>query len=317
MKLLNRIDKLPGGIILVPMLCTALINTFFPEILQVGGITTKVFSTYGTQVFIGVLLFLAGSQFSVKDVVPAMKRGGVLLLAKIIIAVAMTTIYLRVFGTEGVMGISVLSFCIVMISLNPGTFLAVSTAHGDSIDPPGFGLFNLVVVPSVPAIILGVLDGAKFDYMVLVTTLIPFLLGMLLGNLDQDMKKLFGGATRPMLFFAGCDFGAAVNLTAAVRTGLSGIAISILYILFCAGGMVLVDRKILRQPGYAGASLSCVAGASVSMPPLVAEILPQYADDAAAATAQIACAVVITTVFSCFFTKWVLKRYGDAPNRAQ
>lgn len=315
MKILEKIDKIPGGIILTPMLCTAIINTVCPQALLVGGVTTKLFSTYGTQVFIGALLFLAGSQLSVKDVPGALKRGGVLLLGKVLIAVVLTMIYLRLFEAEGILGIPVLAFCITVISLNPGTFLAVASAHGDSIDPPGFGLYNLVVVPTVPALILGVLDGAAFDYMGIVTTMVPFLLGMLLGNLDPDLKKLFGGAIRPMLFFAGCNFGAAVDLLAAVRTGLSGIALSLIYILFCALGLLLVDKLVLRQPGYAAASLSCVAGASVSMPAIVGEILPQYAPYAQTATAQIACAVVITTVFSCFFTKWVLHRYGEAPGR--
>ena len=101
MKILERIDKIPGGIILTPMLCTAIINTVCPQALQVGGVTTKLFSGYATQVFIGALLFLAGSQLSVRDVPGALKRGGVLLLGKIVIAVALTMVYLRLFG-EGV-----------------------------------------------------------------------------------------------------------------------------------------------------------------------------------------------------------------------
>lgn len=302
-------DKIPGGIILVPMLCTALVNTLFPAALQVGGVTTKLFSTYGTQVFIGALLFLSGSQFDVKDLPKAMRRGGVLLLAKILIGVVLTVIYLRLFGPEGIFGISALAFCVVVLSLNPGVFLAVSTEHGDEIDLPGFGLFNLLVVPSVPMVVLGVLDGAAFDYMSIITTLIPFFLGMLLGNLDPDMKKLFAGATRPVLFFAGCNFGAAVDIFAAVKTGVSGLLLGLVYIIFCAFGMVFVDRGILRRPGYAGASMSCVAGASVSMPVIIGETLNQYAPYGEAATAQIACCVVITTVFNCFFTKWIIRRW--------
>ena len=74
------------------MLCSALVNTFEPGLLQVGGVTTKLFSTYGTQVFIGALLFLAGSQLSVKDVGKALKRGGVLLLGRILIGIILAVI---------------------------------------------------------------------------------------------------------------------------------------------------------------------------------------------------------------------------------
>jgi len=164
---------------------------------------------------------------------------------------------------------------------------------------------------------LGVLDGAPFDYMSIITTLIPFLLGMLLGNLDGDLRTLFGGATRPVLFFAGCTFGAAVDLTAAVRTGLSGLLLSLVYIVCCCFGLLLVDKLILKQPGYAASSLSCVAGASVSMPVIVGQMLPQYAPYAETATAQVACCVVITTVFSCLFTRWGLKKWGAGPGRGE
>lgn len=312
MKILQKIDKLPGGIILMPMLTTALINTICPGALQVGGITTKLFSTYGTQVFIGALLFLAGSQFPVKDAPAALKRGGVLLLGKLLLAVVLTVLYGKLFGTDGVLGISVLAFCVAMVSLNPGVFLAVASKHGDRIDLPGFGLFNLMVVPTVPLLILGAMEGLAFDYMSIITTLVPFLLGMLLGNLDPELKILFAGGTRPTLFFAGCNFGAAVDLLAVVKTGVSGLVLSLMYIVLCGMGLFCVDRLVLRQKGYASAALSCVAGASVSMPRILGEVMPGLAPYVDAATAQIACCVVITTVFSCFFTKWVLKRFGGA-----
>lgn len=306
MKILKTIDQLPGGIILVPMLCSALVNTLAPELLQVGGVTTKLFSTYGTQVFIGALLFLSGSQLAVRDVPKAMKRGGVLLLGKILIGVLLTALYLALWGQEGVFGIPALAFCVVVLSVNPGVFLAVANQHGDELDPPGFGLFNLLSVPTVPLVVLGVLDGGAFDYMSITTTLFPFLFGMLLGNLDPDMKRLFSGATKPILFFAGFNFGAAVDLFAVIGTGFSGFILSLVYIIFCAFGLLLIDRLVLRRPGYAAASLSAVAGAAVSMPAIIGETLPQYAVYGDAATALVACCVVFTTIFNGFFTKWIL-----------
>ena len=152
------------------------------------------------------------------------------------------------------------------------------------------------------------LDGAHFDYLSVFTTLFPFLLGMLLGNLDEDFRRLFGGATRPVLFFAGTNFGAAVDLTAVVRTGLSGLLLSLVYVVICCGLLLLLDRGVLRQRGYASVSLSCVAGAAVSFPAAVGQALPAYSPYVEAATAQVACAVVITTVISCLSTRWILSR---------
>ena len=307
-KILKTIDRIPGGIILVPMLAAALVRTFLPGALEVGGVTTKLFSTYGTQVFIGVLLFLSGSQFRVQDAGKALKRGGILLVGKILIGVILTMMYQRLFGLDGILGISTLALCVASLSLNPGIFLAVVTKHGDQYDPPGFGLFNLLAAPSAAIVTLGMLGGARFDYMSVITTLFPFLLGMLFGNLDEDMRAMFGAAVRPVLFFAGTNFGAAVDLFAVVRTGISGLALSIIYAVVCGGLLYLIDRAVLRQPGYASVSLSCVAGAAVSFPAAVGQALPEYSAYVESATAQVACAVVITTVLSCLATRWVLRR---------
>lgn len=308
MKILKTMDKLPGGIILVPMLFSALVNTFAPGLLQAGGVTTKLFSTYGTQVFIGALLFLSGSQLAFCDFGKAMKRGGVLLIGKILIGVLLTALYIALFGSEGVFGIPSLAFCIVVFSVNPGVYLAVVNQYGDELDPPGFGLFNLLSVPTVPLVVLGVLDGGAFDYMSIITTLFPFFFGMLLGNLDTDMKQLFSGATRPILFFAGFNFGAGVNLLAVIGTGMAGLLLSAAYLMSSGFGLLLIDRFVLRRPGYAAASLSAVAGAAVSIPAIIGETLPRYAVFADSATALVACCVVLTTIFNGFFTKWVLNR---------
>ena len=66
MKILQRIDKIPGGIVLVPMAITAVIHSFAPEALNIGGITTALFSASSTTCFIGLLLFLSGSQLKSK-----------------------------------------------------------------------------------------------------------------------------------------------------------------------------------------------------------------------------------------------------------
>lgn len=308
MKLLEKIEKIPGGIVLVPMTITAVIHTFLPELLAVGGITTALFSDYAVMTFIGILLFLAGSQLQVRTVPAALMRGGVLLLVKLALAVALTLGYGALFGSNGIAGVSLLAFCITVCSLNPGTFLAVAAEHGDEVDIPGFAFYNLIVVPAVPALILGAAGGTAMDWMGILTTLIPFLLGMLLGNLDPDFRALFATTARPVLFFAGFTFGASVDLLAAARCGGAGFLLTGLYLLICATILYFTDRLVLKQPGYASVSLSCVSPASVSMPTIVAAVLPQFEPYASAATAQIAATVVLTTVVCTLLTRQVLRR---------
>ena len=62
MDILGKVNKVPGGIMVVPMFITALINTFIPAALKIGGPTSGAFSGAGAMATIGMLLFTAGSQ---------------------------------------------------------------------------------------------------------------------------------------------------------------------------------------------------------------------------------------------------------------
>ena len=51
MDILGKVNKVPGGIMVVPMLITAVINTFAPGALKIGGPVTGAFSGYGAMAF--------------------------------------------------------------------------------------------------------------------------------------------------------------------------------------------------------------------------------------------------------------------------
>ena len=42
---LNLMQKVPGGLIIVPMLIGVLANTFIPNVLEIGGFTSGMFKT--------------------------------------------------------------------------------------------------------------------------------------------------------------------------------------------------------------------------------------------------------------------------------
>jgi 2-keto-3-deoxygluconate permease len=43
MRIKDAIDKVPGGLMIIPLLLGAVINTLFPEALMIGGFTTAMF----------------------------------------------------------------------------------------------------------------------------------------------------------------------------------------------------------------------------------------------------------------------------------
>lgn len=86
MDILGKVNKVPGGIMIVPMLITAMINTFVPALLKIGGPTTAVFSGAGAMSTIGMLLFVAGSQTKYSDLGTVCARGGLLVLVRLAVA---------------------------------------------------------------------------------------------------------------------------------------------------------------------------------------------------------------------------------------
>jgi 2-keto-3-deoxygluconate permease len=146
----------------------------------------------------------------------------------------------------------------------------------------------------------------------LVTTIIPFLLGMLFGNIDPSFTKMVSGGTPVFLFFMGITCGSTINWFTLFSQLGGGILLSILYFVISLPIMLFVDRVILKRPGYAAASMTSMSPVSIIMPAAVAEAVPEYAPFADTAAAQIALAVAITSILTPFICNWVLKKWGGA-----
>lgn len=312
MDIMKYINKVPGGLMLVPMLVTAIINTFFPELLRIGDPTTATFTAKGTMGVIGMILFISGSQFKVKEIPAALKRGGMFCFIKILLGFLTSFVVLRFFGQEGFLGISALALIVIMSSCNPGVYMALVNQYGDNIDKAAFGLINIVAVPALPILIMTAHSGSGINWMSIVATLAPFVVGMIVGNLDSKIAAILSPGTPIMLIFMGFCFGSAINIFTAAKAGLSGILAGVIYIVVTIPVVLFVDRKLLRRPGYAGVAYSSVAGISVSVPSIIGSILPEYQQYVEAATAQAALAMGVTCIAAPIITKWVVDKYGSA-----
>ena len=100
--MLNAIKKVLAGTFLVPMLTSAFIYTFWPNLFQVGGLTEHIFGGAGTNGIIGAICFASGTGIDLKKIGYALKRQGVLLLAKFVIAGGISLLYISLFGQSGV-----------------------------------------------------------------------------------------------------------------------------------------------------------------------------------------------------------------------
>lgn len=54
MKIMKTINRIPAGMMIVPLFIGILINTFCPQILQIGSFTTATFANAGAASFMGL-----------------------------------------------------------------------------------------------------------------------------------------------------------------------------------------------------------------------------------------------------------------------
>ena len=74
------LDKVPGGIIIVPLFLGCIINTLFPAALQIGSFTTGIVN--GTSALVGLFFICMGAQLDLKCAPQAMKTGFTITIVK-------------------------------------------------------------------------------------------------------------------------------------------------------------------------------------------------------------------------------------------
>ena len=82
MKLVKLMNKIPGGIMVIPLLAGVIINTFIPDALQIGGATTGLLKD-GTNCLMGLFLICCGASISFKQVGAPLYKGALLTVLKV------------------------------------------------------------------------------------------------------------------------------------------------------------------------------------------------------------------------------------------
>lgn len=319
MKILKTVQKIPGGLMVVPLFLGAIINLLFPEILDVGGMTTATFKT-GASAFIGASLMCVGSQITVTKVGEPLKRGAVLLLAKFLAGFLPTLLVSQLFGAAGILGITPLMLLAAVTNSNGGMYLGLMTQFGDENDLGAQSLLGINDGPFLTLIGMGLAGLASFDYMALLGSVGTLFVGVLLGNIDKDIREfLKPGIMFTLPFLAFC-LGTGLNLKNIVTGGLTGIFLGILVVALTGLFTISADKLILRRPGYAGAALCTTAGNAVATPAILAEAAPNLAGQVEAATAAVATAVIVTAILCPIVTSLAAKKFGSPgaqrlPNR--
>ena len=311
MKILGTVKKVPGGLMVVPLLLGAIVNTFFPEIMNVGGLHSAVFSKSAATPAIAFFLVCVGAQIDLKNAPQAIKRGGVLLLTKFLAGAIFGYVIGQVFGPAGFLGLSSLAIISSVTNSNGGLFMALANEYGDSTDVASQAVMNINDGPFLTLVALGATGMAEVPIWGLLAAISPILFGAILGNLDKDIKLFLAPGLSVLIPFFAFGLGAGIKLTNVLSAGVSGILLGLLVIFVSGIPMFFADRYINKRPGYAAAAASSAAGNSVATPAAVALVVPAFAPYVEMATTQIAAAVIVTTLLTPIITTYVAKKYGS------
>jgi len=306
MQIKAMIEKIPGGMMVVPLVLGAVMNTFAPDALLVGGFTTALFKN-GAAPLIAAFLLCMGAGIHIKAAPKSLLIGGGVTFTKFAVAVALGFGVERLFGTEGICGLSSVAIIAAMSNTNGGLYAALAGEFGNESDVGATPLMSLSDGPILTMIALGAAGMANISLMSIVVVLIPMLTGMLLGNLDPKMREFLTKGGPLLIPFFAFALGASIDLSMLLKGGLAGILLGVLTTF--AGGFfnIKVDR-LLGGTGIAGAAASSTAGNAVATPMAIAQADPTLGQTIAVATPLVATSVIVTAILTPLLTSWVARR---------
>lgn len=283
--IMSFLKRVPAGMMIVPLLLGAVLNTFWPHILQIGSLTTATFSNAGAATAMGIQLVCLGTTLQFSDIGKVLKRGGILLAAKFAVGAAIGIIVGKVFGHAGVLGLSALAIICAVTNSNGSVYLALMQSYGDEVDAGAMALLSLNDGPFFTMVAMGASGLANIPLLAILAAITPILVGMILGNLDKKFSEFLAPAGPIMIPFVGLTLGAGIDLTAVLKGGASGIFLGFITLFVGGSFIVFCDRVFGKRPGYAGWAVATTAGNAVAVPAVVALADPTLAAYVPAATA--------------------------------
>ena len=298
MHILKMVKKVPGGLMIVPLLLGAAFNTWLPGLITLGGSGT--FTSYlwksGAMPILAVFLFCNGAQINVKRAGIPLAKGVVLTTVKVGLGILLGVLVNKIFGDAGILGIAPLAIVGAISNSNGGLYAALAGEFGDETDVGAVSILSINDGPFFTMLALGATGMADIPFMTLVGCVLPIVVGCILGNIDEDIRSFCApGATMMIPFFA-FPLGAGLTFTNLVSAGLPGILLGVVCTLVTGliGYLVYKIGRVKRP--QVGAAIGTTAGNAAATPEAVAAADPALAVVAAAATVQISAAIIVTAI---------------------
>lgn len=159
MQIKRSIEKIPGGMMLVPLFLGALCHTFSPGAGKYFGSFTNGMIT-GTVPILAVWFFCMGASIKLSATGTVLRKSGTLVVTKIAVAWVVAAIASRIIPEHGVevgffAGLSTLALVAAMDMTNGGLYASIMQQYGTKEEAGAFVLMSLESGPLMTMIILG------------------------------------------------------------------------------------------------------------------------------------------------------------------
>jgi 2-keto-3-deoxygluconate permease len=307
----RSLERVPGGMMIVPLLIGAVIHTLFPDAgTFFGSFTGALFA--GALTILAVFYVCMGASIDIRTTPYIVKKGGALFASKVALAVVIGVVLGRFMSEKPVSsgffaGLSVLAVVAAFNDTNGGLYMALMGQFGKPRDVATYSILTIESGPFLTMVTLGVAGLSAFPWQALVGTIIPLVVGAILGNLDPEMRSWLGGATGVLIPFFAFALGAGIDLSAVWHAGLLGLLLG-LAVLVLSGIVLMAADRLTGGRGVAGIAAATTAGNAAAVPAIVAGVNPAYKAAAGPATILVAASVVVTAVIVPFVTAFIARR---------
>lgn len=300
------LKKFPAGVMVIPLLLGCTINTFFPEILEIGGFTSGLFKN-GIQTLIGLFLFCSGATIDVRMTGMTVWKGVVLTALKFALGVGLALLLNGLFGEAAILGLSSLAIIGAVTNSNGVIYATLAGEYGEETDVGATAILAINDSPFLTMIALGAAGMGTFPITAIVAGIIPMILGFIVGNLDHEWRKILATGMVLLPPFNGFCLGAGMNFKNILNAGVSGIVLGLLTVLVTGFVSFLIYSLIRRKMDPMGGAIGTTAGVAATTPAAVAASDSSFAPIAETATAQIAASVVVTAILCPLMVSWLYK----------
>ena len=310
--LLGKMKKMPGGLVIIPLVLAVLIATFFPQAYQIGGYVTALFYD-GNSCMMGFVLIVCGSAINIKQGGMPLYKGVALTGIKFLLGVIVGMAVSALCGPAGFLGIAPFVWIATITNSNGSLYISLSSQFGNATDTGAISILSLNDGPFFTLVALGATGLASIPFDSLIAVLVPLLIGFIWGNLDAGFRRACATAQPIVTFFMTISIGAKTDVNTIITAGAAGIILGLISaataVIFFFVFNLLLPKK---ERNAMGAAIGTTALNSAMTPAAVAEADPSMAQYTDMATAQCATASVVT-LFLCpfitaFFDKWMQKK---------